>query len=83
MLLQNKRIIYKICFMYARDNDDINDLYPDIDLYLPKNQEVMEFDENSKQYIWKPTGESYFASPDYYDNGIFLGYQFHSVKSWE
>ena len=51
-----------------------------IDLYLPKNQEVMEFDEN--QYIWKPTGEKYFASPDYY-NGIFLGYQFNSVKSWE
>ena len=58
-------------------------LYPsieNIDLYLPKNQEVMEFDEN--QYIWKPTGESYFATPDY-DNGIFLGYQFNSVKSWE
>lgn len=56
---------------------------PYIDLYLPKNQEVMkgEFDENSK-YIWKPTGEKYFASPDY-DNGIFLGYQFNSVKSWE
>ena len=51
-----------------------------IDLYLPKNQEVMEFDEN--QYIWKPTGESYFASPDV-DNGIFLGYQFMSVKKWE
>ena len=49
-------------------------------LYLPKNQEVMEFDEN--QYIWKPTGESYFASPDY-DDGIFLGYQFMSVKKWE
>ena len=48
-------------------------------LYLPKNQEVMEFDEN--QYIWKPTGESYFASPDV-DDGIFLGYQFNSVKSW-
>ena len=57
---------------------------PYIDLYLPKNQEVMkgEFDENSNQYIWKPTGESYFASPDY-DNGIFLGYQFNSVKCWE
>lgn len=55
-----------------------------IDLYLPKNQEVMkgEFDNNSNQYIWKPTGEKYFASPDY-DNGIFLGYQFNSVKSWE
>ena len=62
--------------------DDINDLYPDIDLYLPKNLEVMEFDENSKQYIWKPTGENYFAIPDS-DNGIFLGYQFKSVKSWE
>lgn len=57
---------------------------PYIDLYLPKNQEVMkgEFDENSNQYIWKPSGEKYFASPDY-DNGIFLGYQFNSVKSWE
>ena len=57
------------------DTGDLN-----IDLYLPKNQEVMEFDEN--QYIWKPTGEKYFARPDY-DNGIFLGYQFKSVKSWE
>ena len=64
--------------------DDINDLNPYIDLYLPKNQEVMkgEFDDNSNQYIWKPTGESYFASPDV-DDGIFLGYQFNSVKSWE
>ena len=64
--------------------DDINDLNPYIDLYLPKNQEVMkgEFDENSNQYIWKPTGEKYFASPDV-DDGIFLGYQFNSVKSWE
>ena len=54
------------------------------DLYLPKNQEVMngEFDNNSNQYIWKPTGESYFARPDF-DDGIFLGYQFNSVKSWE
>ena len=62
--------------------DDINDLNPYIDLYLPKNQEVMkgEFDYNSNQYIWKPTGESYFASYDY-DNRIFLGYQFQRVMS--
>ena len=58
----------------------LNPSIENIDLYLPKNQEVMEFDEN--QYIWKPTGESYFASLDY-DIGIFLGYQLKSVKSWE
>ena len=57
----------------------LNSSIENIDLYLPKNQEVMEFDEN--QYIWKPTGEKYFASPDY-DDGIFLDYQFNSVKSW-
>ena len=55
-----------------------------IDLVLSEDQKVMksEFYENSNQYIWKPTGESYFASPDK-DNGIFLGYQFGSVESWE
>lgn len=55
-----------------------------IDLYLPKNQEVMkgEFDNNSNQYIWKPSGVKYFGSFDS-DDGIFLGYQFNSVKSWE
>ena len=62
--------------------DDINGLKPYIYLYLPKNQEVMkgEFDYNSNQYIWKPTGESYFASYDY-DDRIFLGYQFQRVMS--
>ena len=62
----------------------LNHSIENIDLELSENQEVMkgELDENSNQYIWKPTGEKYFASPDY-DNGIFLGYQFNSVKSWE
>lgn len=64
--------------------DEINDLNPYIDLYLPKNQEVMkgEFDENSNQYIWKPTGVKYVDSFDS-DDGIFLGYQFRSVRSWK
>ena len=72
--------------VYSEDGifNGISILERQTDLYLPKNQEVMkgEFDENSNQYIWKPTGESYFASQDS-DNGIFLGYQFKSVKSWE
>ena len=69
--------------VYSEDGifNGISILKRQTDLYLPKNQEVMkgEFDENSNQYIWKPTGESYFASP----NGEFLGYQFRSVRSWE
>ena len=68
---------------YSEDGifNGISILKRQTDLYLPKNQEVMkgEFDENSNQYIWKPTGKSYFASP----NDEFLGYQFRSVRSWE
>ena len=72
--------------VYSEDGifNGISILKRQTDLYLPKNQEVMkgEFDENSNQYIWKPTGENYFAIPDS-KMGIFLGYQFRSVKSWE
>ena len=62
----------------------IDKLSYNTDLYLPESQEIMqgEFDENSNQYIWKPTGENYFAIPDS-KMGIFLGYHFRSVKSWE
>ena len=71
---------------YSEDGifNGISILKRQTDLYLPKNQEVMkgEFDENSNQYIWKPTGKSYFASDDS-GSGLFLDYQFRSVKSWE
>ena len=64
--------------------NEISFLYRNTDLYLPESQEIMqgEFDENSNQYIWKPTGEKYFDSDDS-GSGLFLGYQFKSVKSWE
>lgn len=64
--------------------DGINYSSPYIDLYLPKNQEIMngEFDKNRNQYIWKPSGVKYVGSFDS-DDGIFLGYQFRSVRSWE
>ena len=71
---------------YSEDGifNEISFLYRNTDLYLPQNQEVMkgEFDENSNQYIWKPTGEKYFDSDDS-GSGLFLDYQFRSVKSWE
>ena len=53
-----------------------------INLVLSENQKVMKNNRQGNEYIWKPTGESYFASLDS-DNGIFLDYQFRSVKSWE
>lgn len=53
-----------------------------INLVLSENQKVMKNNRQGNEYIWKPTGESYFASPDS-DNGIFLDYQFRSVKSWK
>ena len=69
--------------VYSEDGifNGIDKLSSNTDLYLPESQEIMqgEFDENSNQYIWKPTGESYFASP----NDEFLGYQFRSVRSWK
>ena len=72
--------------VYSEDGifNGIDKLSSNTDLYLPESQEIMqgEFDENSNQYIWKPTGEKYLDSDDY-DNGIFLGYQFRSVRSWE
>ena len=72
--------------VYSEDGifNGIDKLSSNTDLYLPESQEIMqgEFDENSNQYIWKPTGENYFAIPDS-KMGIFLGYKFRSVKSWE
>jgi len=64
--------------------DGINYSNPDIDLYLPKNQEIMkgELDKNSNQYIWKTSGANYFGSDDF-DVGRFLGYYFRSVRHWE
>ena len=71
---------------YSEDGifNEISFLYRNTDLYLPESQEIMqgEFDENSNQYIWKPTGEKYFDSDDS-GSGLFLDYQFRSVKSWE
>jgi len=34
ILIEHKQIIYKVCFMYARDKDDINDLYQETVLNL-------------------------------------------------
>ena len=71
---------------YSEDGifNGIDKLSSNTDLYLPESQEIMqgEFDENSNQYIWKPTGEKYFDSDDS-GSGLFLDYQFRSVKSWE
>lgn len=53
ILLQNKRIIYKVCFMYANDNDDINDLYQDVVLNLWKAWSSFKGNSNVSTWIYR------------------------------
>ena len=53
MLLQNKRIIYKICFMYAGDNNNINDLYQDVVLNLWKAYQNFEGRSSISTWIYR------------------------------
>ena len=53
MLLQNKRIIYKVCFMYAEDSDDINDLYQEVVLNLWKAYQSFEGRSNISTWIYR------------------------------
>ena len=53
ILLQNKRIIYKVCFMYARDNDDINDLYQDVVLNLWKAYQSFKGHSSISTWIYR------------------------------
>lgn len=37
VLLLNKHVIYKVCFMYGKDRDDINDMYQEVIFNLWKS----------------------------------------------
>lgn len=53
ILIQNKRIIYKVCFMYADDNDDINDLYQEVVLSLWKAYQSFEGRSSVSTWIYR------------------------------
>lgn len=53
ILMQNKRIIYKVCFMYADDNDDINDLYQEVVLSLWKAYQKFEGRSSVSTWIYR------------------------------
>lgn len=53
ILMQNKRIIYKVCFMYADDNDDINDLYQEVVLSLWKAYQNFEGRSSVSTWIYR------------------------------
>lgn len=53
MLLRNKRIIYKVCFMYAENNDDINDLYQDVVLNIWKAYHSFQGRSNISTWIYR------------------------------
>lgn len=47
---EHKRIIYKVCFVYAKDEDTINDLYQEVALNLWKA--LPRFRNESKLSTW-------------------------------
>ena len=37
MIAAQKRVIYKVCYIYAKDQDDLNDLFQEVVLNLWKS----------------------------------------------
>lgn len=50
MIAAQKRIIYKVCYIYAKDRDDLNDLFQEVVLNLWKG--YPHYRGNGKQSTW-------------------------------
>ena len=50
MIAAQKRIIYKVCYIYAKDRDDLNDLFQEVVLNLWKG--FPHYRGNGKQSTW-------------------------------
>ena len=50
MIAAQKRIIYKVCYIYAKDRDDLNDLFQEVVLNMWKG--FPHYRGNGKQSTW-------------------------------
>ena len=53
ILLEHKQIIYKVCFMYAKDKDAINDLYQETVLNLWRGYPNFRKESQVSTWIYK------------------------------
>lgn len=53
MIEQHSRLIYKICYMYASDKDELNDLYQEIMINLWRSHELFRGEAKYSTWIYR------------------------------
>ena len=53
IVLENKRRIYTVCYMFSKDADEVNDLFQEILINLWKGLQKYEGDKFISTWIWR------------------------------
>ena len=53
IVLENKRRIYTVCYMFSKDADEVNDLYQEILVNLWKGLQAYEGDKFISTWVWR------------------------------
>ena len=53
IVLENKRRIYTVCYMFSKDSEEINDLFQEILINLWKGLQSFEGDRYISTWIWR------------------------------
>ncbi len=53
LIKQNSRLIYKVCFMYASDNDELNDLYQEVLINLWRSYAAFKGDAKYSTWVYR------------------------------
>lgn len=53
LIEQHSRLIYKVCFMYASDRDELNDLYQEVLINLWRSHDVFRGESKYSTWIYR------------------------------
>ena len=53
IVLENKRRIYTVCYMFSKDADEVNDLFQEILVNLLKGLQSYEGDKFIRTWVWR------------------------------
>ena len=53
IVLENKRRIYTVCYMFSKDADEVNDLFQEIRVNLWKGLQSYEGDKFISTWVWR------------------------------